>query len=324
MTQPFFVSIIIPVLNAQQYIGPCLEALRAQDYPKDRFEIIVLDNGSSDNTVDIIKRHPVKLLIKTQCNISTLRNWGVSQARGDIFAFIDADCIAPKDWLLQACRLLQLDHVGATGCWYSLPETTPWVERTWDLVTRVRREKIGPIDWVPSGDLIISKKVFEQIQGFDEYLITSEDVDICQRIIKTGRVVYSHPKAAVKHLGNPKTLKQLFLKEKWRGEGVLQNSFRNFPHIELNNAIIFGLISLIFALGILGGTGLWVMGGQKGLFLISILGLLVIPSFMTIKILLQRPPWKQFFILLLLFTVYGLARGASILNLKIWKKLSKG
>jgi cellulose synthase/poly-beta-1,6-N-acetylglucosamine synthase-like glycosyltransferase len=89
MTQQPFISIIIPVLNAQKWISPCLEALLLQDYPKDKFEIIVLDNGSTDQTMEITKKYPVKLLIKTKCNISALRNWGAAQARGEIFAFID-------------------------------------------------------------------------------------------------------------------------------------------------------------------------------------------------------------------------------------------
>ncbi len=324
MTQQPFISIIVPARNAQKYIGPCLESLLAQDYPKDRFEIIVLDNGSLDKTMEIVKSYPVRLLIKTDGNVSALRNWGAQRAQGEIYAFIDADCMAPAGWLRQARALLEPDHVGAVGCWYALPVHTTLIERVWDIVAGARRETAGPIDWVPSGDLIISKRIFEEIHGFDEYLITSEDVDICQRIIKTGRIVYSHPKVAVEHLGNPKTLKQFFLKEKWRGEGVLQNSFRRFPRIELNNAIIFGTISLIFVLGILGGIGLWGINGQNILFLISISGLLVIPTLMTIKTLLQHSQWIDFFILLLLFTVYGLGRAASILNFKIWHKPSKG
>ncbi|MBF0503849.1 MAG: glycosyltransferase [Candidatus Omnitrophica bacterium] len=324
MTQNPFISIIIPARNAQKYIGLCLENLLSQDYPRDKYEIIIIDNASKDQTVDIIKKYPVKLHSKNNGNISKLRNWGALQAQGEIFAFIDADCIAPKDWLSRASLLLKLDNIGATGCWYALPESTTWVERTWDILTRIRKEKIGPIDWVPSSNFIVHKEIFRQIQGFDEHLITSEDVDICQRIIKSGRLIYSDPKIAVQHLGNPKTLKQFFFKEKWRGEGVLQNSFRNFPHIEINNAIIFGTISLIFCIGILGGTGLWIINSNNSLFLLSISGLLLIPFFMTIKTLYQQPQWNKFFILLLLFMVYGLGRAASILNFKIWEKSSKG
>lgn len=323
MNQQPLISIIIPVLNAQQHIGSCLEALLLQDYPKDKFEIIVLDNGSSDKTVEIIKKYPVKLLIKTKCNISALRNGGAHQAQGDIFAFIDGDCIAPQDWLTRSCALLQSDNVAAAGCRYALPDSTTLIERTWDILNSVRREKHGPTDWVPSSNLIIRKEVFEQIQGFDEYLITSEDVDICQRIVKTGRIIYSDPKIAVKHLGNPKTLKQFFLKEHWRGTGVLQNSFRNFPHIELNKALIFGFVSFIFTLGILAGIGRYIINGKDSLLLISISGLLFIPFIMTIKILMQRPQWDKFFVLLLLFTAYGLGRASSLFSHKIWKNFFK-
>lgn len=319
MTQQPFISIIIPAFNAQKFIGTCLEVLLSQDYPKNKYEIIIIDNGSSDQTLDIVRTYPVKYFIKEKCNISSLRNWGANQALGEIFAFIDADCIAPKDWLLQICILLQFNNVGAVGCWYALPESNTLIERTWDMLTYARKERIGPIDWVPSSNFIIRKEIFEQINGFNEYLITSEDVDICQRIIKIGRIIYSHPKLAVKHLGNPKTLKQFFYKEKWRGVGVLQNSFRKFPFIAFNNAFLFGIISFIFILGIISGMGLWIISGLNQLFIISTFGLFVIPLLMTIKTLLQCPQWDKFFILLLLFTVYGVARASSLLNHKIWK-----
>ena len=320
MIQQSFISIIIPVLNAQAYIGACLEALLSQDYPKYKFEIIVVDNGSSDETLSIVKKYPVKLLTKINCNISSLRNWGAKHAKGDVFAFIDADCIAPSNWLYEASLLLNIENVGAVGCWYALPQSPTNVERVWDIVTFYRRERTGPIDWVPSGDLIIKKENFGRIHGFDEDLITSEDVDFCQRIIKSGKIVYSDPKIAVEHLGNPKTLKTFFLKEKWRGEGVLQNSFKNFPQIEFNNALIFSLISLIFVIGMLLGVVVWILKGSYGMLLKSFIGLLYVPQFLTIKALINRSQWLDFFLLLLLFTIYGVARAASILNPKVWSK----
>ncbi len=319
MIQPF-ISIIIPVFNAQAYIGACLEALLVQDYQRNNYEIIVVDNGSLDETVSIVKKFPVQLLIKPNCTISALRNWGAKHAKGTVYAFIDADCIAPNDWLLQALQLLDLENVGAVGCWYALPKNPTNVERVWDIVTANRREKVGPIEWVPSGDLIVKKESFDRINGFNEKLITSEDVDFCQRVIKSGKIIYTHPKVAVEHLGNPKTFKHFFLKEKWRGEGVLQNSFKNFPQIEFNNALIFTLISFVFTVGIVLGIILWIGQGSSDLLLKSFLGLLYIPLLLTIKTLINRSQWKDFLYLWILFTVYGLSRTASIFNLKVWSK----
>lgn len=314
-----FISIIVPVLNAENYIGLCLESLSLQEYPQDMYEIIVLDNGSIDNTVNIVNSYHVKLYIKTNCNVSALRNYGAKQAAGDIFAFIDADCVAPTDWLKKAGSLLQSDSIGAVGCWYALPDNTTLFERTWDILTSVRREIIGPIDWVPSGDLIMHKNLFEQIHGFDEFLITSEDVDICKRIIDSGYVIYSHYSVAVKHLGNPKTLSSFYRKERWRGEGVVQNVFRNFPRISLNKAFILGFVSLLSSLGILSGIFMIAYGLDQSVLLISIIGLVTLPLLQAFKLSFRYQQWRYLLLLFALFIIYGMARASSILSIRVWK-----
>lgn len=84
-SQPF-VSVIIPALNADKTIKACLKALFSLSYPKDKIEIILVDNGSSDRTLDIAKSFPVKVYIKPDISISALRNYGASVARGAIIA----------------------------------------------------------------------------------------------------------------------------------------------------------------------------------------------------------------------------------------------
>ena len=138
---------------------------------------------------------------------------------------------------------------------------------------------------------------------------------------QNGYIVFSHPSVAVKHLGNPKTWKQFFLKEKWRGEGVLENCIRKFPKIEFDKALVFAFISLFCAAGILTG-GIWSIAvGQSQLFMVSLSGMLAIPILMTLKILMKQPQWHKFFVLLPLLTVYGLARGWSVSSRKVWETL---
>ena len=94
-----FVSIIIPSLNVEKYIEDCLDAIHMLYYPKDKLEIILVDNGSTDRTRKIASTCGARVLIRRGCNISALRNFGVSQSKGEIIAFLDADCIVSKDWL---------------------------------------------------------------------------------------------------------------------------------------------------------------------------------------------------------------------------------
>lgn len=94
------ISVIIPHLNQAAELGECLHTLAAQTYPADQFEIIVVDNGSKAPPTAIVERFPgARLLIEASPGPGPARNTGVAVARGDMIAFIDADCRAHPDWL---------------------------------------------------------------------------------------------------------------------------------------------------------------------------------------------------------------------------------
>ncbi len=82
MTRFPFVSIVVPARNEERRIAACLSSLLVLDYPKDRREIIVVNNGSSDRTAEIIDRHPVVRIDQVTPGISLTRNAGVRAARG--------------------------------------------------------------------------------------------------------------------------------------------------------------------------------------------------------------------------------------------------
>lgn len=93
-------SIIVPFLNEEKYIKDSALSLLNPDFNKDEYEIIFIDNGSTDNSVNILKQYPkIKLLHETKKSSYAARNKGLSVAKGSIIAFTDADCIASKDWL---------------------------------------------------------------------------------------------------------------------------------------------------------------------------------------------------------------------------------
>jgi len=310
------VSIVIPVFNADKCIERCLSALQNLDYPKDKYEIIIVDNGSTDKTVELVKKYPVRLFVLPQVTISHLRNFGASKSKGNVLAFIDADCIAPSLWLKRSTELLNNENIGAVGCWYQLPQETTFLERVWNAHMSSRRLKTGDIDWVPSGNLIISKAAYNKIGGFNEALATSEDVDICQRIHLSGLSVVTHPDLAVIHLGESKDLLHFLLKEKWRGEGVLQNVIREFPNVRCNKAIAFTVVTFLALAGIL----LSFLRQNYMMMDLSLFFLFLIPVYLTTKACLSSKQWQYFMPLAFLFVVYAIARILSIFNLKVWKK----
>jgi len=94
-----FVTVIIPALNVERFLSQCLLAVKNNDYAN--VEIIVVDNGSVDQTQAIAVQNGARLFVRPDLNISGLRNFGASEARGSILAFLDSDCIAAHDWLGQ-------------------------------------------------------------------------------------------------------------------------------------------------------------------------------------------------------------------------------
>jgi len=95
-----YISIIISVRNEEKVIGDCLLSLEHINYPKDRFEVIVIDNGSSDNTASIVKEFDVLFFTgPKKPNISNAMNLGIRKSKGGILAFLDADCSVDKDYL---------------------------------------------------------------------------------------------------------------------------------------------------------------------------------------------------------------------------------
>lgn len=94
------ISVVVPFYNAEKYIEKCAEALLTQSYPTTRYEIIMVDNNSTDRSVDLIKKYPrIKLLSQQKQGSYAARNQGVAASKGTILAFTDADCVPSSDWL---------------------------------------------------------------------------------------------------------------------------------------------------------------------------------------------------------------------------------
>ncbi|MCK4819706.1 glycosyltransferase family 2 protein, partial [bacterium] len=106
------ISIVIPALNEEAYISHCLKSISQLDTTNLVTEVIVVDNGSIDNTIQICESYGARILTKREGTISSLRNYGAKASRGDILAFLDADCIVPNDWLLKSlCYFQREDQI---------------------------------------------------------------------------------------------------------------------------------------------------------------------------------------------------------------------
>jgi glycosyltransferase involved in cell wall biosynthesis len=314
------ISVIIPVLNEEAVIGRCLESLSHSRLPKDKFEVIIVDNGSRDGTLEVVKtfgdRLNLKILTLEKAHISALRNRGASQARGTILAFLDADCLAPPEWLSTAGETMNNSGAGACGAHYRIPDDATWIGRIWSS-DRLHGRGEG-VSYVPGGDLIIGADTFRRLSGFDESIQTNEDFELCQRVIEAGLSVKSYPALAVIHLGTPRTLVGFFRKHKWHGTHVLSVFLRDPRKRRNRRVVLLSFYTLICISGMLAGM-LFAFVQRSWMILDSFALLLVLPIFlMSAARSLRRGRWLEIPALTFLYLTFCLARASSLVKAETW------
>jgi mycofactocin system glycosyltransferase len=201
------VSIIIPVRNRPKDIKACLESLAQLRYPQERLEIIVVDDSSSDNTVEIIKEFPVQVIaLKKHKQASYCRNLAASRAKGEILAFIDSDCLADPQWLLELIPSFKDQSIGAVGGFvdgYYDKSGLDCYEKVKSSLNMglwpKKSKKINPFFYLPSCNLLVRREQFISIGGFKEKLVVGEDVDLCWRLRKKGLEIEYQPKGKIYH-----------------------------------------------------------------------------------------------------------------------------
>jgi glycosyltransferase involved in cell wall biosynthesis len=237
-----YFSVIIPSYNEAAHIQECIESVRTNDDTKVPYQIIIVDNGSRDGTVEIVKGLNTQIIENTEGTrktIGTLRNLGANQTKGDILAFLDGDMIVPANWLMKAREIFDNGFVGAMGFIESTPDSAGWVGKTWGNRFYQKLDKVRDVDFLTGRNIFINRIVFEQINGFNEILETSEDKDFTLRVLQSGYQAISVPDLTVIHLGYEKSLREFIKKEFWRqGNSLLLARIWNFSFRTLRNPLV--------------------------------------------------------------------------------------
>ncbi len=206
------ISVIIPARNEAARIGHCLASLRAQTLAPDDYEVLVVDNGSDDDTVAIAAVFGAQVIPMPSGTVSALRNRAAQIARGSVLAFIDADCVADPNWLTGGLAALA-DGGVAVGNLYDLPSEASWIEALWCGVVTPKRWRTQEL-W--SGNLIVPRAVFELAGGFDESLVSSEDVVLSHALCRQGPL-FCDARVRVTHIGGPRNLRAFARQQLWHG-----------------------------------------------------------------------------------------------------------
>ncbi|MDH4228535.1 MAG: glycosyltransferase [Nitrospirota bacterium] len=195
------VSVIIPVHNDRDTLGEVLGALSGQDYPHDRFEVIVVDNNSTDGSGALARECGASVLEERQPGSYAARNRGIGVARGEILAFLDGDCIPDSQWLgggVNALLSTPADLAGGRIDITARPGAglLAHYER---LSYMKQRENIADHGTAATANLLVRKTVFERVGPFRADLLSGGDGEFCHRAQQAGFVITYAEVAVVRH-----------------------------------------------------------------------------------------------------------------------------
>ena len=203
-------SVIIPTFNRPARLANCLRALAEQDYPVDRFEVIVVDDGGKSPVDALISpfRGGINITAVRMANSgpAAARNHGARIARGRFLAFTDDDCVPSAGWLSALVTVLRSspEALAGGGIRNALVENPFSVasQLILDLIHSYSQKHPESIRFFPSDNVALASGLFRELGGFNPQFRTSEDRDLCDRWSESGRQLVYVPEAIVYHSNN--------------------------------------------------------------------------------------------------------------------------
>lgn len=217
------VSIIILTYNSLKFIEKCLESVLNTNYEK--FEIVIVDNGSTDGTVELIQKRfgeeeKIKLIVNREnVGFAEGNNVGAKFAKGKYIVFLNADTIVDPNWINEVVKVMENNpDIGVCQSKLLLMDKPEFFDSAGDFIDKygvmmrrggdIPEKDIGQYDRVEEifsargAAMIIRKDLFEEIGGFDTmYFLTYEDIDLCWRARLNGHKIFFVPKSIVYHKG---------------------------------------------------------------------------------------------------------------------------
>jgi mycofactocin glycosyltransferase len=229
-------SVVVPVYNSERTLEPLIDSLLALDYPRECVEFIVVDNGSTDGTAAILARFAdrIQRVVEPKRGRSAARNRGIAEARHDLVAFTDADCVLHPMWLRHLLPPLLEPGVGISGGRIQAVEPCNAIAKFGEFVRDHNLAiNVYKPPYVDTSNWASPKSVLVAMGGFDEGLPRCEDVDLAFRIFQSGyRIVYSDD-ALVRHRN----------RSSWKGlfKDGFEHGFHSVPVLTKHYAFLQGI-----------------------------------------------------------------------------------
>jgi len=317
----FGISVVVPCKNEEKYISRCIDSLLRQEGVSLDIEIIVVDNGSRDNTLDVLEKYgsDIAYYVRTDLSISGLRNFGVEKSTKEWIAFVDADVEVGKDWAKTIFGFLEdQEKKGAdvkniiTGSTCLVPENPTWVERVWYEQLMLRDASVTK--YINSGNMILHRELFDRVGGFDISYKTGEEEKLCEnaRLYHKGIILKNHDIKAVHH-GYPKNIAAFFQRMRWHGTGMSKYLLTPWKSKPLLLAIYYLFLTVGFITMIL-------TFHHYLYFLLLFLFFQLVPAFLYAARRCQENI-KQIFLLTFLYFCFGWARAISIFDMVLQREI---
>ncbi len=319
MSEVIYLSIVVLSYNSDKTIKQCLDALFKLDYPKESFEVIVMDNGSTDNTTKIVDEYDVRKYCYPSMNISQLRNKGVEHSNGAVVGFVDSDCVVDQQWAHEGTKWFKDPDVGIVSNYCSLPADASFFERNWHAKPDFGVKNITNLG---AANMLVSKKHFNKLGGFDSSLDTGEDAYLLKIFQNAGIKTILDSKLKSIHLENSKNLRMFFRKEVWHGIGMLGTVDSRGIDKPFMFANIFLILLVTWVISIIGV--LFFHWQYSALWLLAQPGIMLSISFLAAyeRVFKKKNKGNLIYVTIVYF-VYGLARMTSLIYIYKLAKYKK-
>ena len=189
-------SVVVAALNEEEFLARCLRALYSQAY-SGSYEVIVVDNGSVDNTVGVAKNFPCEVIREERKGQVHAKHHGCMAARGEVIAVLDADCVPHPSWLATIEKAFaELSDLVAITATYNIQEPLPgWAKLYWNYVhlSCIALTKAFPrlFPYVVGGNVAFRSSTFHAFGGYEQTAAISEvERGLAKKLLRRGSILY--------------------------------------------------------------------------------------------------------------------------------------
>lgn len=302
-------SFVIPAHNEEANIASTIQSIRAavgragnQRAAAFAYEIVVVDNASTDGTAGVCRAEQVEPLRSSAGTVGAVRNAGAGASSGTLLIFLDADITLLPSWGDHFPEVFQLVTDAPTTISGSkvLPsDPDSFLSKVW-----FPREA-KPLAYMNSAHLIVHRDLFVRLGGFDERLVSGEDSDFSQRACALGGVIVPAPRLVAIHAGSPQGLREFFVRERWHGHGDFQ-SWRILSKSRPAQLAVLSLASGVTSVALAIFAGAWALL----IYPVVLLALSILAALHRTRFRLERRVPS----LVLLYGLYVVARSLSLID----------